>query len=365
MIKNKKVTMAMSGGVDSSVAAAILKKQGFDVIGVFMKFWHENVTQTDAENKCCSFEAYSDARRVAQKLGIPLYTMNMKVPFKKWVVDYFLKEYRSGRTPNPCVECNRFIKFGELLRKAKAMGAEYVATGHYARKQENKKTKKQKLLKGIDKKKDQSYFLYMLTQDKLKHILFPVDGYTKSQVRGMARKWKLPVHAKKDSQEICFIDARLQDFLKRWLKIKIGKIVELETGKVLGEHNGLPFYTIGQRRGLGLSGGPWYVVGINTKQNMLFVSRDEKKLLSKELVVKKVNWISGAAPKLPLHVMVKIRYKHKGAPAVITKLSAMRWPTGRPRGYKITFSEPQRAVTPGQSAVFYRGGEVLGGGIIK
>lgn len=377
-IKRKKVIVAMSGGVDSSVAAALLKKQGYDVIGVFMRFWAESGDgwrgssrqvniQKDANkyagiNKCCSFEAYSDARQVANKIGIPLYTLNLKVPFKKWVVNYFLKEYHAGRTPNPCVECNRFIKFGELLKRARAMGADYIATGHYARlreiKNQKSKIKNYLLLKGVDKEKDQSYFLYTLTQDKLKHILFPIGEYTKSQVRQMAKKWGLPVYAKSESQEVCFVGTRLQDFLKRWLEIKSGKIVELETGKVLGRHGGLPFYTIGQRKGLGLSGGPWYVVRIDTKRNALYVSRDEKKLLSKELTAEKVNWISGKPPKLPFRATARIRYKHKETLCTLKR--------GRYKNvYKVIFDKSQRAVTPGQSVVFYRGEEVLGGGIIK
>jgi tRNA-specific 2-thiouridylase len=351
MKKKEKVIVAMSGGVDSSVAAALLKKQGYDVVGVFMRFWSEPAGGAGcAMNKCCSFEAYSDARRVAQKLGIPIYTLNMKVPFKKLVVDYFLKEYQAGRTPNPCVECNRFIKFGELLKKARAMGAQYVATGHYAR------VNCEKLLKGKDPEKDQSYFLYTLTQDKLKQVLFPVGDYKKPKVREMAKKFGLPVHAKKDSQEVCFVGASLKNFLKKYLKVKSGKIVELESKKVLGKHDGLPFYTIGQRRGLALSGGPWYVVKIDTRKNILYVSRDEKKLLAKELIAEKVSWVSGAAPKLPIRVKVKIRYKHKEAPCVIKKIK---------NNYKITFTKPQRAVTAGQSAVFYKGEETLGGGVIK
>lgn len=347
--------MAMSGGVDSSVAAAILKKQGYEVIGVFMRFWaDESLRRAEAINKCCSFEAYSDARRVAQKLGIPIYTMNLKIPFKKWVVDYFLKEYQAGRTPNPCVECNRFIKFGELARKAKAMGADYVATGHYARLRGE--FPKLKLLKGKDRQKDQSYFLYTLTQEQLRHILFPVGDYTKPQVRRMAKKMGLPVHAKRDSQEVCFVGARLQDFLKRWLKIKSGKIVDLETGKILGRHAGLPLYTIGQRKGLGLGGGPWYVVAIDTKRNTLYISRDEKKLFSRELIAKKVNWISGHPPALPIHLKARIRYKHKEALCTLKRNKNF---------YKIISDKPQRAITPGQSVVFYKGGEVLGGGVIR
>lgn len=349
--KKRKVIVAMSGGVDSSVAAALLKKQGYNVVGVFMKFWaNDGLRQAQAINKCCSFEAYSDARRVAQKLGIPIYTLNMKVPFKKLVVDYFLKEYQAGRTPNPCVECNRFIKFGELLRKAKAMGAEYIATGHYARVSDGR------LLKGKDREKDQSYFLYTLNQEKLKHILFPVGDYKKPRVRSMAKKFGLPVHAKKDSQEVCFVGASLKGFLKKYLKVKGGKIIELESGKKLGGHDGLPFYTIGQRKGLKLGGGPWYVVNVNKKQNTLFVSRDKKKLLSKELMAEKVSWISGRPPKLPTRVKAKIRYKHEEASCVIKKIK---------NNYKIIFDKPQRAVTAGQSVVFYRGDEVLGGGVIK
>ena len=358
--QKEKVMVAMSGGVDSSVAAALLKKQGFDVVGVFMRFWSEPAGGAHgALNKCCSFEAYSDARRVAQKLGIPIYTLNMKVPFKKLVVDYFLKEYQAGRTPNPCVECNRFIKFGELLRKAKAMGAEYVATGHYARTIADKNG--YKLLKGKDGAKDQSYFLYTLTQDKLSHILFPVGNYKKPKVREMAKKFGLPVHAKKDSQEVCFVGASLKNFLKKYLKVKKGKIVELESGKNLGGHDGLPFYTIGQRRGLALSGGPWYVVKIDVRKNVLYVSRDQKKLLSKELIAGKVNWISGGAPKLPIRVKARIRYKHQEASCVIKKIGNSRLQPA----YKIIFDRPQRAITAGQSVVFYKGDEVLGGGVIK
>jgi tRNA-specific 2-thiouridylase len=348
-----------------------LKKQGYNVAGVFMRFWSApEEGQGPALNKCCSFEAYADARRVAQKLGIPLYTLNMKVPFKKLVVDYFLKEYQFGRTPNPCVECNRFIKFGELLRKAKAMGAEYVATGHYARTREIKnqksKIKNYLLLKGKDKEKDQSYFLYTLTQDKLKHILFPVGEYIKPQIRQMAKKFGLSVHAKKDSQEVCFVGDSLNNFFKKYFppradqplaeKVRGGKIVEMESEKTLGKHDGLPFYTIGQRRRLALSGGPWYVVKMDAKKNIIYISRDQKKLLSKELIAEKINWISGVVPKFPLRAKVKIRYKHKEAPCLIKKIK---------NNYKIIFTKPQRAVTAGQSAVFYRGDEVLGGGIIR
>lgn len=357
--QTKTVLVAMSGGVDSSVAAAILKNQGYDVVGVFMRFWHETRTHTDLdadsyglENKCCSLGAYNDAKRVAEILGIPFYAVDMKTPFKKTVVDYFLEEYKSGRTPNPCVECNRFIKFGELFEKAKAVGAEYVATGHYARIKNQEL--RIKLLRGRDQNKDQTYFLYTLTQKQLKYCLFPIGEYTKAKVRVMAKKFGLPIFDKKDSQEVCFVGNSLESFLKRWLKMKKGKIIELETKKALGEHQGLPLYTIGQRKGLGLSGGPYYVVKVDTKSNSLSVSKNEKNIFSKELKLKKINFIAGA-PKLPLRIKTKIRYRHKEADSTLIK---------EKNNYKIIFNKPQRAITSGQSAVFYGGDEVVGGGII-
>jgi len=361
----KKVVVGMSGGVDSSVVAAILKNQGYDVVGVFMRFWQD--TKADKaknnfnENHCCSLGAYNDAKRVAEMLDIPFYAMDMKTPFKKTVVNYFLEEYKNGRTPNPCVECNRFIKFGEFLKKAKAMGADYVATGHYARlrreiQNPKSKTLNIKLLKGKDTEKDQSYFLYTLTQEKLKHILFPLGDYTKPKVRAMAKKFGLPVHSKKDSQEVCFVGDGLENFLSKWLKIKKGDIIEVETGKKLGEHRGLALYTIGQRKGLGLGGGPFYVVRMDAKKNILYVSNDEKRILSKELNIKKIDFISGFLPKLPLKIKVKIRYRHSEAPAILKK---------EKNNYKIIFNKPQRAITSGQSAVFYKGDEVLGGGVIS
>jgi len=349
----------MSGGVDSSVAAAILKNQGYDVVGVFMRFWQDtpntrehNTELHGIENKCCSFDAYSDAKRVAEMLDIPFYALDMKAPFKKTVVDYFLDEYKKGRTPNPCVECNRFIKFGEFLKKAKAMGADYIATGHYTR--IKNKELRIKLLKGKDADKDQSYFLYTLTKDQLKHCLFPIGEYAKPKVRTMAKKLGLSIHNKKDSQEVCFIGDNLENFLKKWLKLKSGKIIELETKKILGEHRGLSLYTIGQRKGLGFSGGPYYVAKIDIKSNTLIVSKNEKEIFGKELKLKKVNFISDA-PEFPLKVKTKIRYGHKGADSVLTKENNI---------YKIIFDKPQRAITSGQSAVFYKGEEVIGGGII-
>jgi len=409
----------MSGGVDSSVAAAILKYQGYEVVGVFMHFWHdvadknklENI-DTRIENKCCSREAEESARRVAQKLGIKFYSINVSKEFKKAVVDYFLSEYNSGRTPNPCVECNRSIKFGVMIDKALAMGADFIATGHYVRlqgchfdrsergtskrsgeicKQEilisNKNNIKHtfypltdprsaiaqgrlsapivarddkfKLLKAKDANKDQSYFLYTLTQKKLKHCLFPIGDYTKTEVREMAKKYNLEIHDKKESQEICFIQTKYYgDFLRKYLKLIPGNIVDAR-GNILGEHKGLPLYTIGQRRDIGIGGtGPYYTVGMNRRKNQLIVSDDinDKNLFSKELIARKVNWISGKIPKLPLKIKAKVRYRMDEEFAVVDKIKGK---------YAIKFSKPQRAVMPGQSVVFYKGDELLGGGIIE
>ena len=344
--KSQKVIIAMSGGVDSSVAAASVKKAGFNVIGAHMKLCGG---KNDSETK---------ARAVAKKLNISFYVFNFEKEFKKKVVDYFLKEYKAGRTPNPCVVCNKEIKFGLLLEKALKLGADYIATGHYARIQITKNKEQRtiyKLLKGKDKNKDQSYFLWRLNQKQLKSILFPVAGYTKSEVRDLAKKFKLPTARAPESQEVCFIPKNTNDFLEKFIKPKPGNIIDI-SGKIIGKHSGLFFYTIGQRKGIGLSGGPYYVVDKNIKKNILVVSKNGKGLYKKELITKNISWISGLKPKMPIKVVVKIRYRHKPAKAVIYKLSATRC--------KLRFEKPQRAITSGQSIVFYRGDEVLGGGII-
>ncbi len=363
----KKVIVGMSGGVDSAVAAILLKNQGYEVAGVFMHFWHDVADKLEnidmrIENKCCSREAEESARKVAQKLGIKFYSVNVSKEFKKAVVDYFLDEYNSGRTPNPCVECNREIKFGIMIDKALAMGADYVATGHYVRKLKTKNEKRKtvyKLLKAKDANKDQSYFLYTLTQKKLKHCLFPIGDYTKTEVREMAKKYKLEIHDKKESQEICFIQTKYYgDFLRKYLKLVPGKIVD-KNGNMLGEHKGLPLYTIGQRRDIGIGGtGPYYVVGMNRRKNQLIVSDNinDKNLFSKELIAKKVNWISGNIPNFPLKIKAKVRYRMSEEFAVVDKIKEK---------YAIKFLKPQRAVMPGQSIVFYKGDELFGGGIIE
>ncbi|MFA6254578.1 MAG: tRNA 2-thiouridine(34) synthase MnmA [Patescibacteria group bacterium] len=359
--KGKKIAIAMSGGVDSSVAAALLKQQGYDCIGIFLKFWTE--TKTDIENKCCSADAYNDARRVANKIGFPLYTLNFQQPFKKTVVDDWLRKHRQGLTPNPCIRCNQFIKFDLLLRKAKMLGCDYLATGHYAeiRKQKSE-NRNLSLISGLcflktakDKQKDQSYFLYTLTQNQLKHLLFPLGNLTKTEVRAIAKKLKLPVYQKAESQEICFIPEKTHyPFLKRHLKLKPGPIKNL-AGKALGQHDGLPLYTLGQRQGIKIGGiGPFYVVKLDYKTNTLFVSnnRDDKLLYTKKFKIKELNWILGQPPKKSEKFGVKIRYQAKTIPCTINKNI-------------VTLKIPQRAIMPGQSAVFYQGQTVLGGGVIN
>ena len=344
----------MSGGVDSSVAAALLKRAGFNVTGVFMRFWHE---AGRAENRCCSSESEKRARQVASKLGIPFYVFNFEKEFKKRIVDYFLEDYKAGLTPNPCVVCNKEIKFGLLLEKALALGADYIATGHYAR------LRNGRLFRAKDKEKDQSYFLWQLSHEQLKHILFPVGDYTKTETRQMAKRFGLPNFATPDSQEICFVPKTINDFLAKYIKPKPGEIL-CATPSVahLGRHRGLAFYTIGQRKGIGLSGGPYWVLGKDFKKNRLIVTKNEKDLLKKELTFKDANWISCKIPKFPLKIKAKIRYRSNLAPAKLLK-------------NKVIFDRPQRAITPGQSVVFYlpaearrakegKGKELLGGGII-
>ena len=313
---------------------------------------------------------------MAKILGIPFYVFNFEKEFKKRVVDYFINGYKEGITPNPCVVCNKEIKFGLLLEKAFGLSADFIATGHYARikKTETEKganllNKEYKLLKGKDKNKDQSYFLWQLKQSQLKRVLFPVGGYTKPEVRKLAKKFKLPVLNIPESMEICFVPDKLEDFLKKYIKQKPGPILTVE-GKRIGCHQGLPFYTIGQRRGVELSGGPYYVVKKDKNKNALIVASllKDKALWSKVSIVKNVNWISpkqflgdavgqaGKGLKFPLKIMAQIRYGHEPVRAVISKIKNQR--------YKIDFQKPQRAVTPGQSAVFYKGQELLGGGVI-
>lgn len=358
----KRVLVAMSGGVDSSVVAALLKERGYECIGVNMRLWTPpgfDEEERLAGRGCCSLAAADDARRVADKLGIPFYVLNFREPFREKVVDYFIAEYRRGRTPNPCIACNRYMKFDLLLKKALELEADYVATGHYARIEYNEDRGRWCLKKSADPSKDQTYTLYNLTQKQLAHTLFPLGNYKKEEVRKTAQKYGLAVAGKPDSQEICFIP---DDDYKRFLREEAGisetpgPIVDV-TGKRVGTHRGLINYTIGQRKGLGLAlGRPVYVVGMDPDNNVLVVGRDQD-VFQKGLIAEDVNFICIDAIKEQVKVKAKIRYSAPEAPATLTILDNT--------SVRLVFDEPQRAITPGQSVVFYEGDEVLGGGIIK
>lgn len=347
--KDEKVIVAMSGGVDSSVTAALLKRAGFNVTGVFMKLY-DSPRFKNSEKR---------AKKIAEILEIPFLSLDLQKEFKKKVIDCFLAEYKKARTPNPCVVCNKEIKFGLLLEKILSLGADFIATGHYARLK--KEGNKIHLLRGKDKEKDQSYFLWRLNQEQLRHVMFPLGNYTKQEVRELAKKFKLPIFEISESQEICFIQTTINDFLKKHLKTKPGPIVEqvhYGARKIVGKHEGLWFYTIGQRKGIELAGGPYYVLDKDLKKNLLIVTKNEKDLYKKELIAKDVNWISGKESVLPLKVKAKIRYRHE-----LTS-GTLNYPQ-KPKIYHLIFERSQRAVTPGQSVVFFKRGEVLGGGIIK
>ena len=339
----KKVIMAMSGGVDSNVAAALLKEAGFEVAGVFMKL----------DKLKSSRESEKRAKAAAKKLDISFKILDLRKEFDKKVIKPFIEEHKRGRTPNPCVVCNKEIKFKFLLRQLSVSKADFFATGHYAR---IKHDNVFRLLKGKDREKDQSYFLWQLTPELLNKVLFPVGGYTKKEVKQLAKNFKLLAKDISDSQEICFIQTTIEGFLKKHLGTKPGKIVDRK-GKAIGRHQGLWFYTIGQRKGIHLPGGPFYVLDKDLKRNILIIAKNEKDLYKKELIAENVSWIMGRAPKFPLKVKAKIRYGHRACPAALIYHL-------KPNIYKLIFNKPQKAITPGQSVVFYKGEEVLGGGII-
>jgi len=352
-MRKERVVVAMSGGVDSSVAATLLKEQGYEVIGITMCF-----SVLDAKSKrptCCGLQGIEDARRVAHKLGIRHYVLNFSQVLKEKVIKNFCQEYLKGRTPNPCVRCNQYIKFGALLKKARSLDAKFLATGHYARIQ---KTKGAYLLKKAkDLRKDQSYFLYRMSQRQLKATLFPLANYTKGQVRRMAQRFALPVADKLASQEICFLpNADYRAFLKTQISadIKPGLIVDKE-GNILGQHKGIAFYTIGQRQGLGIARGyPLYVVEINPKKNTITVGKKEQ-VYRDEFFIKAAHFILRPRKK-KVALKARIRYNHPEAPALVT--------ISRDE-IKVKFKKAQFAITPGQSAVFYDQDRVLGGGIIN
>lgn len=372
--KKKKVFAAMSGGVDSSVAAALLCKSGYDVAGVFMKNWTASIPGIVS---CPWEEDERDARFVASVLNIPFYTLDFEKDYKSKVVDYMIEEYTKGRTPNPDVMCNYQIKFGLFLKTCLELGASYIAMGHYAQVfSTGLINKTYHLAKGTDIEKDQSYFLWTLTQKELPYVIFPVGKFNKHQVRKMAQEMKLPTYNKKDSQGICFIGKLdVNNFLKQYIPINKGGIID-RNGHVLGEHEGLSFYTIGQREGLKIGGtGPYYVISKDFKNNNLIVCRQseiEKFLLKKSLIVTNVNWISGCEPDLKRKNMeAAIRYH---APTVSVSLKKLNknnieenkyFSANKFGPYRAVFDKNQPAITPGQSIVFYRGEEMLGGGIIE
>jgi tRNA-specific 2-thiouridylase len=349
----------MSGGVDSSVAAALLVEQGYDVVGIMMRLWAEDSAGGQSENRCCAPEAVDDARRVAAGLGIPFYLVDYSAPFKDCVVDYFVEEYSRGRTPNPCLACNRTIRFDRLRRRALALDARHLATGHYARL--DRADGRYRLRMGLDRGKDQSYVLYMLGQEELAQVLFPLGAYTKAQVREMARQRGLPVADKDDSMELCFVgDGDYRRFLREHAPraVRPGPILDTE-GQEIGRHRGLPFYTVGQRRGLGIAAPEaLYVIRLDVARNALVVG-PARALGQQTLRAEEVSYVSGQPPSGPVRVQAKIRYRATLAAATWTPLAG-----GQAR---VEFDRPLRDITPGQAVVAYAGqpaDEVLGGGII-
>jgi tRNA-uridine 2-sulfurtransferase len=359
---DKRVVVAMSGGVDSSVAAALLVEQGYEVIGMMMRLWSEE-TVSDGDtctthNRCCTPDQMNDARRIADKLGIPFYVLDTKDVFRSTIVEYFIDQHRQALTPNPCIECNRHIRFNWLYNHAMDLDADYLATGHYARIVQHPNGE-YGLRKGIDEGKDQSYVLSVLKQEHLRHTLFPIGEYPKSEVRQIAARFGLPTASKQDSQDLCFLgDGDYRRFLREYAPDAVtpGPIV-LTNGEIIGEHTGLANYTIGQRKGLNIAySEPLYVIATNPYRNALVVGKQDE-LGQDALTAKRVSWISDNPPTSPFRAEVKIRYKAKPMPATVTPLGDGR--------VHIQFDDHLRDISPGQGAVIYEGDLCLGSGIIE
>ena len=350
------VLVAMSGGVDSSVAAVVLHEQGYEVIGGIMSLWAE---EGGPANRCCSPEAEAAARDLCREIGAPFHVFDYEREFKELVVDRFVAEYARGRTPNPCLSCNRHLKFGLLLQKAKELGADYLATGHYARVAYDYKLKRFLLRKGKDRVKDQSYFLYALTQDQLSRTLMPIGHFTKKEVREKAKEVGLPVVRRPESQEICFVpDNDYAGFLGRRIPkaFHTGPILDVEN-RVIGQHKGIAHFTIGQRRGMGIAAPqPLYVIAIRSDENSIVVGKNEH-LYKKTLLISRLNLISKDKLTGSLKAKAKIRYKHREAKAILSPFDSDQ--------VLVQFERPQRAITPGQAVVFYDRDVVVGGGIIE